>query len=829
MPTVTPTGTTLAACLLLAARATAQPGPSASTLIEEAEKLNVSGKPAAAVAPLQQAAALCRQAADPRCEAQALYTLGRSHTALAQHRDSLESYQSASKLRRQSGDSFELAMALHNLAAAHWFLGEPARAVPVYQEALALRRALNDQPGVALTLYGIGAAHWSMSQAQAALEAYRGALPLFRAQKNAFREADTLNSLGLVYAALGDADAALDHYEQAIAKWRSQNNAAREAYTFNNLGLLRLDLGEAKSALDLLMEQFARTGATVHAAAALHTAERARSRSLLDALGQARWRVREFIDPDLLQQQSALEQRLRQAAASVPAAKSAGDRESACRRVDALLEQWEEAERRIRARSPGYAGLTRPAIATAERVQSGLLDSSTVLLEYFLGERRSFLWTVMQDRLEAHVLPPRTRIEQSARRFHEVLQRPEQNASDAGVQLSRLLLEPAAPHLAGKRILVIADGILQYVPFAALPDPSQPLRHLVERHEIAYLPSASVGIQMREAAARPRAGKSIAVLADPVLDSSDARVKQPSSAPPGELSRLRFSRFEAQRILALAPPAQRHAALDFDASKELVQSGRLRGYRILHLATHAIVDSRHPDLSRIVLSQVDPAGRARDGALRLWEIYNLRLDADLVVLSACRTALGRQVRGEGVIGLARGFLYAGVPTAVASLWDVQDRATAELMARFHRGHLDGGCRRPRRCGRRNWLFGPIPAGVRLITGLRLSSSAGNPTPFNSCVGMVRFRFSGVTKPERPARRTWPVRRPEKAIVPSPAICATGPRTPRVRSMPARRATPLTPGRCRRPATPPRRAKARGTPWTAGVRLRPAVAAHNVRR
>lgn len=156
--------------------------------------------------------------------------------------------------------------------------------------------------------------------------------------------------------------------------------------------------------------------------------------------------------------------------------------------------------------------------------------------------------------------------------------------------------------------------------------------------------------------------------------------------------RLKYTRAEAESIVALASKDQALEALDFDASRERALSPELGQYRMVHFATHGLLNSDHPELSGIVLSLVDAQGRQQDGFLRLYEIYNMRLGADLVVLSACQTALGKEVRGEGLIGLTRGFMYAGSPRLVATLWSVKDEATAELMKRFYQGMLKEGLR-----------------------------------------------------------------------------------------------------------------------------------------
>jgi CHAT domain-containing protein/Tfp pilus assembly protein PilF len=284
-------------------------------------------------------------------------------------------------------------------------------------------------------------------------------------------------------------------------------------------------------------------------------------------------------------------------------------------------------------------------------------------------------------------------------------------AAGTAAALSAMLLGPVADRLGHLRLAVVPDGALSYLPFGALPLPGTPGEVLLDRHELVVLPSASaLAAERAVVAARPRPEKWLAVLADPVFGRNDPRLgaaggpalasvsatatatatipamRSPPPVPgelPGELPRLPASRQEAEAIAAMAPAGEAMVALDFAASREAVLGDRLSGYRVVHFATHAVLDTEHPALSGLALSMVGPDGRPRQGFLHLRDIYNLRLRADLVVLSGCRTALGREVRGEGLVGLARGFQYAGAARVVASLWRVEDRATAALMARFY--------------------------------------------------------------------------------------------------------------------------------------------------
>jgi CHAT domain-containing protein len=149
------------------------------------------------------------------------------------------------------------------------------------------------------------------------------------------------------------------------------------------------------------------------------------------------------------------------------------------------------------------------------------------------------------------------------------------------------------------------------------------------------------------------------------------------------LPRLWYSREEAQGIARNIPTKRRLIALDFDANRNLATSPELGKYRIVHFATHAFLDERYPEATGLVLSLVDQRGRPQQGFLSLADIYNLRLPVDMVVLSACDTGLGKLVQGEGFIGLTRGFMYAGASRVLASLWKVDDAATAAMMTAFY--------------------------------------------------------------------------------------------------------------------------------------------------
>jgi CHAT domain-containing protein len=473
-------------------------------------------------------------------------------------------------------------------------------------------------------------------------------------------------------------------------------------------------------AADVLMRLDDEQPGSGFAAAALQVSERARARSLLDVLAYAQQGLRQSADPTLRQQvqdvQAALNVKAERLRRLLAGTYTQGDVDARNREIAGLALQYRELESRVRQSSARHGALLSVDAAPVADLQRAL-DADTAIVEYMLAEDRSFVWVLTRDGVQRAVLPPRRIIEELARTFAAAAATPETPALEASAgRLAAAVLAPIAESLNRPRLVIVPDGALSFVPFAALPVAGRPgdvgSTPLVADHDVVTAPSASMVALLRADARPPRARKTLAVFADPVYSRLDARVQVPvDSSPPksavavprerdqrpredavnaseaGELARLIGSRREAAALSELVPESSRHVALDFSASREAVADGRLADYRLLHFATHALIDNTHPELSGIALSLVDRRGQPQDGFLRLHEIYNLDLSADLVVLSACQTALGREIRGEGLIGLTRGFLHAGARRVVASLWKVDDRATAELMRRFYAAML----------------------------------------------------------------------------------------------------------------------------------------------
>jgi CHAT domain-containing protein/Tfp pilus assembly protein PilF len=663
-----------------------------------------------ALVQLEQALALRREVGDRRGDVATEVSLGHVRLVLGETAAALDAGRRAATLASESSDRNGEMLARQLLGQAGVAAGEPEAALAELAKARDLARELENRLDEATILQHTGQAYLALNQAARAAEVFEASINLARAVKTPARIVGALTALGRAERLRGRLPEARSRLEEALELIETVR--ATETDPVLRASYLAARHGAFELAIDLLMELERREPGQGHARKALEVSERARARSLLDLLQEAGTDVREDVDPDLRARERALLLRLngkasRQAGLLRRSATEESRRAAEAETLSALAELT-QVEADIRRRSPRYAALTRPPLATSAEIQA-LLDGETILLEYSLGEERSFLWAVDRTSVTGFELPPRARIEALAREVYSrlsVLAPGDEGHEEAASTLSRMLLGPVAARLAGKRLIVAADGALQYVPFAMLPDPGASGEKvsvpLLAGHEVVNVPSASAVALQRRLVRRAPAPDAVAVLADPVFDPEDPRVggqaggssptvaavstaRVPSGA--SSLLRLPWTRREAQAISAVAPAGRSLLALDFRASRQTALSPELSRYRIVHFATHGVVDSRTPALSGLMLSRVGEQGTPVEGFLGLGDVYNLRLSADLVVLSGCETALGKEVRGEGLVGLTQGFLYSGARLVAASLWRVEDRATAELMSRFYRGLL----------------------------------------------------------------------------------------------------------------------------------------------
>lgn len=650
--------------------------------------------------------------------------------------------------------SSAVAASLGLLGKAYRLRGELTKAEEYYRRALSITEKLDASSlELARLLLGLAAVAEQRNDLPDAENYYRRALLIMQKVDPEGQDyAETLAELAGVVRQEGDLDGAAQLYRQALANL--ENKAIRVGGIQQDKSRYRgMHDRYYREYLDLLMEEG-------QVDLAFQVLDSSRSRTLLESLVNGNVEINGGVESAFGAGERALQRLLniksQQRVQMLGGKHTDGQLQAINAEIGELLYEYQQLRTETEAKNPKYAQLIHPQELSATEIQQ-LLDDDTLLLEYALGER-SFVWLVARDSIKAYELPRRDEIEGVAHRVYELLRdrngftaqghterqirarrtRIDSEYSTVAKELSRMIFGPIANRLERKRLLIVSDGALQYIPFSALPTPgvtnptdlkarsmldhrkvSQAWAPLIVEHEIVNLPSASILDELRrQKRGRRSPPKAVAVLADPVFDQADERVarekldKLPtpklvaaaSSEKSGRngsltrsaddlgltrdgdfyLSRLLSTRQEADSIMAATPKGGRLKAVDFHASRELAISGVLAQYKIVHFATHGFLDSKHPELSGLILSLVNKQGKPLNGFLDLQDIYSLNLPVDLVVLSACETGLGQEISGEGLIGLTRGFMYAGATRVVASLWSVSDEATAELMARFYR-------------------------------------------------------------------------------------------------------------------------------------------------
>ncbi|MGH9971104.1 MAG: CHAT domain-containing protein [Pyrinomonadaceae bacterium] len=718
---------------------------------------NIIGEPQKGLDYLQQALPLLQAVADKNAESYTLSNMGNAYARSGDYAKALNYYAQAQAIQKETGNRAQQAETLDLVGGVYLAQKQPEKALGYHEQALQIQRATGSLRREAISLNNLGNVYNILGQPDKALEQFEPAISTFRAIGDLNNVAIGLEGSARAQRSRGNLDEAQKRVEESLTlietvRTRSTSQQLRASY-----------LASMKRAyefyIDLLMQQHAKNPSRAYDAEALRVSERGRARSTTEMLNEAHVDLRRGVDAAIIEREDNLRKLLNakaQRQIQLLAQKAAKEELATVKReLSALEDEFEQVQAAIRKSSPAYAALTQPQPLSLEEIQQQL-DPNTLLLEYSLGEERSYLWAVTPSSLKAYELPGREQIQKTARKVYELLttrsaikpgetvaqkqsrlDQADSQLRDAARELSAIVLGPVASELGSKRLVVVADDALLYVPFSALsvvnkdspggarssssapvitgigPRTYDKYRPLIMDHEIINLPSASaLAVQRKSLAGRKPAARAVAVIADPVFSIADDRLRgnvksdgrkeaqgdglasmrilehlADDSTGKLAIKRLRFTRQEADQILAVAPQTSNLKALDFKASRATASGSDLSHYRYVHFATHGYLDSERPDLSAIVLSLVDEQGKPQDGFLRANEIYNLNLPAELVVLSACQTGLGKEIKGEGLVGLTRGFMYAGARRVVVSLWNVNDKATADLMQRFYRGML----------------------------------------------------------------------------------------------------------------------------------------------
>ena len=716
-------------------------------------------------------------------EATLLNSIARAHYDLGDVPAALQFFSMALARNEALRERISIAYTLRAMGQCYSVIGDTQNALSFLNRALQAFRALSNKRMEGFVLWDMGLVHEAMGDVSGALDVLNRSLELSRSATERRVEASSLTAIGHIHEAAGETDRALQYYEEALRltqvtadPFGEQATLYRIAHCLRTAGKLKESLSRSEAAIRIVegtrasvansalrMSYFASVrqhydlyidvlmrlaggadSAEDSRALAFEASERARARTLLESIGETQISISEGIDSALREREISLRtlldvkaNRYNQLLSTSPNAKEIGTLGGEVRRLTA---EYEELQGQVRLRNPRYAALLQPVPLKLAGIQK-MLDDDTLLLEYALGEDNSYLWAVTRNDFSTFRLPKRSEIENRVRPVRDLMvarvphpgEKPAEHQarvrkSEAeywvqAAELSRVLLGPVASQLGNRRLAIVGEGILQHIPFGALPTPDATSAQdtpVILNHEVVNLPSASTLLLLRRDAVNRRPpDRTVAVFADPVFHASDSRVLgragKAALAPPRtektgtiamrdlatalrrggdakglDIPRLPATRQEAEAILRLVAPTQGRGVFDFEVNRAAVMTRELQRYRIVHFATHGLSSDEYPELSGLVLSLVDEKGNPQDGFLRLRDIYNLKLSAELVVLSACDTALGKDVKGEGLVGIVRGFMYAGAPRVVASLWKVDDDATAELMKQFYQRIFQGG-------------------------------------------------------------------------------------------------------------------------------------------
>ncbi|HEX5601793.1 MAG TPA: tetratricopeptide repeat protein, partial [Pyrinomonadaceae bacterium] len=592
-------------------------------------------------------------------EAITLNNIGVAYDQSGEQQKALEYLEQSLPLLRAAGNKNSEAYTLLNIGRVYRRLGDLDKALSYYEQALAIQQQTGNRADASETLDEFGVVYSAKNQYDKAFAHHRQSLEIQRAMGNVRREAVALTNLGNTYRISGDPEKAVEQYNQALAIFRNIDDLSNAAVALEGIARAEQKRGKFADARKYIEESLAlretvrsRSGslqlrasyrATIEKAYefyidvlmqqkldadALHASERGRARSLLEQLSEARINIRQGVDAALIEKERDLTRVLNAKAQREMQLKAGkGSSEEITRlqhEISELEDQHQQVQAAIRKSSPQYSALTQPQPLDLKGIQREL-DANTVLLEYSLGEERSYVWVITQNSLKTYALPKRQEVENVARRINgslaarsvvKALESPAERRTriagadaefeKAASELSRMILAPAAAEFGKKRLLVVADGALQYVPFAALSTASN--RPLIVDHELVSLPSASAfALQRQILANRPLAPETVAVIADPVFSTNDVRlggtaVKESASTriiehgpggPGGQLSipRLPFTRWEADQILAVSPAGSTLKAVGFNANRAVAGNGELSHYRYLHFATHGYVDT----------------------------------------------------------------------------------------------------------------------------------------------------------------------------------------------------------------------------------------------
>ena len=692
-----------------------------------AEAFIESGMPEVGLTKSREALENFRLADDPRGVTIMIWDIGAAYYLLGNYAEALKALQQALNEATAMKDPFVMAICHDFLARTYAASDDQSSSLRHFELAINLYTQIGNPMEAARTRALMGQLYERQGKIGKARDFFQSALAEFSKLADRVNQSAALYALGQLELKSNNLDLAENYLRQSI---EVTENIRRVSTSSDLMAAFSATVHDRyESYIECLMRKSLTQTSKGLVVRAFETSELARARSLTELLRTTQTVPVPGIDPQLAEREKWLRQSLRVKEDSKVALLAKNYTKEELQSLDAdlstLEKEYQEITQIIRERYPSYQQVTAPTAWDLRQIQEQVIvDDQTLLLEYSLGSDRSYVWAVTKNDLKSYELPPLNQINDAAQKVYQLLKTSDgskkKNAyqlDQATRELSQLIISPVTAELNKSRLIVVADGPLHYIPFQILT-PASGDQPLVATTEIINCPSASILGQLKQEAFRKKNPTEVlAAFGDPVFASNYAQRKESDNngyvaalghpeedrwrqalrdidadedaLNTSQIQSLFYAKYELDSLQNVAG-AETFLATGFDATPEKLKNTDLTKYAILHFATHAILNPKRPEKSGLFLSTVTRDGRPQNGVVGLEDIYGLRAPVSLVVLSACQTGLGKDVRGEGLIGLTRGFMYAGASSVVSSLWKVEDEVTAELMKHFYSNMLQEG-------------------------------------------------------------------------------------------------------------------------------------------
>jgi CHAT domain-containing protein/tetratricopeptide (TPR) repeat protein len=620
-------------------------------------------------------------------------------------------FKQARPLRANSKNPLAEAQTLSNIGLTDLASKNYSAAIRSFEQAIAMVKGTVDLLDTVTAHLNLASTYKEAGNNTASFNHLSEVLKICQAENLTGIEPYVRSALATYYADSGDVSAALDNARQAVELAEARRRAT--VATEMSVGYFSQEVFEYKTLISVLMKSHLKNPDRGYDREAFKISEAAKSRHLLDNVTLGLSDTAVSVNSGLLIKRAGLRKKIADLDERLEDfALTTQDQILLGQRRNAVLLEYQGIDSEIANQRGSNDDLfERSSARTLETVQTELLDSETVLIEYSLGATESYVWAVSRTGYVAVRLPPAAEIEALVANLLGFLRRGAEVGQVDGTidrsafnkyaaKLSEMILSPIYSWIGAKRLVIVSDGLLNYWPFPTLPVPrpsdgGAAYIPLVAKHEIVYLPSASVLAELRrKPAGCERSRRGISIVGDPVLGARGVRLSAGLSSRPlpaassvtraaSQPEHMLFAVEEIARIGRYFGDGEISVASGFDAQREALTARQARDFQILHVATHTAIDDSRPELSKIELSSRDRNGKKTPHYLYAFEIAELNLPRELVVLSSCAGSGGAAREGEGLMSLARSFMGGGTKRVIGSLFPVRGEATSELMDRFY--------------------------------------------------------------------------------------------------------------------------------------------------